>query len=283
MHSKKDYTTRLLLSFTQKGNAGNLLKFLPEEARDRLEAISLSTTDAHKLFPSEEKALQSIHWSWLAPVLEQAPTGLRQLYLAALPKSKASPLSEWLKIPLPSFPVSRSARQYLLHDLRRKTANPKVLPRPFLPGGPYDDLLHKSKQELILIVDLLGLHDLAQEMRHIVDQKAIKRVLDVLSTKKQAYLKICLSLPDPFRTPKIGLATWNGLPKTLESRIHKRGLARLGRALAGQDPSFLWHVVRMLDTGRGKVLRKYLSPKEIPGVTPVLGGQLANIMRFLEK
>ena len=45
----------------------------------------------------------------------------------------------------------------------------------------------------------------------------------------------------------------------LKNILHHRGFNRLGKALFGCHPSFLWHLCHRLDTGRTKVLRKFFT------------------------
>jgi hypothetical protein len=79
------------------------------------------------------------------------------------------------------------------------------------------------------------------------------------------------------------LAGWKGDPGQLERLLHRRGLLRLSCALAGQPRDFVWHIVHRLDVGRGHLLGKYFSSKEIQGVTPFLIQQCLNTLNYLKK
>jgi len=65
--------------------------------------------------------------------------------------------------------------------------------------------------------------------------------------------------------------------------LHRRGIMRLGYALSGQHPDFIWHLSHRLDIGRGRLLKKNNFKNEIAGVTMPLQQQVANIINFINK
>ena len=66
-------------------------------------------------------------------------------------------------------------------------------------------------------------------------------------------------------------------------QLHRRGMARLGRALSGQEPQFVWRVIHTLDIGRGSRVSKWVAPDPKEGVTTTLVGQLLNVINFIQK
>ena len=88
---------------------------------------------------------------------------------------------------------------------------------------------------------------------------------------------------DKVATPSLGLDKWRGNCEKLKTVLQTRGLVRLGKALSGEHPDFIWHLIHILDTGRGQALLKYYSKSAVPGITSALAQQLANLMNFLKK
>ena len=73
---------------------------------------------------------------------------------------------------------------YLQHTLFLAIAPQDLIPIACLPSDPLNHLLTLSFQELLSLIDLLCMHDLAVEIRHIIDTSKLKEVYSLL-TKPQ--------------------------------------------------------------------------------------------------
>lgn len=255
---------------------------LPQWFKEEINKIQVSWNDPKVLLDPLYTKIRHVHYSWIFPVLEQYPEALRSYIAESLPEPANVRLLALLKAP--RTPIATPwGRKYLLNDLAKKLNLDKIVPIEHLPHTLLSFMLEFTKEELIELIDFLGLYDLAEEIRKIVDKNQLKRIYNCLSIKKQHFLRGCLLSKEKVSTPKLELEKWNGEPEALEKLLHKRGLIRLGVALSGQSHDYIWYILHRMDSGRGVLLKKYVSPKEVAGVTPVMVQQVQNVHNFFKK
>ena len=283
MQAKGWLFLKVLLNRFHEGSPDVTLKALPQEDQSQAAGITTQISEISPAFESPSYLLKNIHYTWLLPVFQKIPAGLHALILTSLPEPHMSKLGKFLKMSPLKNPLVEPIKQFFINIFYDKFKDPEVLPVSFLPDSPLKILTEISKDDLVELIDFLGIYDLTEEIRHIIDKKSLKTLYLCLTPKKQQFLRICLHQKEKLITPKLELDNWKGDRQTLENVLHRRGLYRLGKALSGQHPHLFWHIIHKLDTGRGAILSKYFSQEEIPGVTPALTQQVLNILNFLKK
>jgi hypothetical protein len=283
MTPKNALMIHMLMNRFHQGSPESLLSALQGDEAQEILKIGVSSQDISQAIPLPQEIVKQIHYSWLGSIVQKTPKKMQSVYLSSLPSSSAKQLSQTLNIPLHPQVLAPAVRLYLIQDLYRKLKPSDVLPAAFLPVNSLTGLLSFSKEDLINIIDFLGLYDLAEEIRHIVDKRYLKAIYSCLTIKKQHFLRICLHQKGKLTTSRLGLEKWQGDKTQLNRLLHKRGLLRLGKALAGLDPHFVWHLVHRLDIGRGNFLNSYYVTEEIPGVSQVLTQQILNLMTFFKR
>ncbi len=253
----------------------DLTQFLPEKEKTSLEKLGPIA------FKEEEGSLlDKVHWSWFLPTLKTYSESEQKLFLASVNPYAAKNLAKAL-ILSPSLPelteISRSYFRKLLTDSLVGPHN-LLLPTAFLPPSPLNRLLELNKRELIRLIDFLSLHDLAAELRQIVETKILKKIYSFLSGEEKNFLKKISTQKEPFILARLGLEKWDGSEEPFRSHLHKRGLARLGAALSGQDPDLIWYLCHKLDIGRGAALHKFCMKEPIHGVTEPILGQVEELL-----
>lgn len=282
MELKSAIMLRVLINRFHQGAPESLLTALSKaEAQDVL-AHTISSIEAPQVIVQPSVFLNDIHYSWLQPILETFSPCLQPLLISALPESSAEPLSVLMKHSLLKL-RSEASREFLLSTLCRKMMVNAPLPVIFLPETFATQLALLSKAQLIELIDMLGIYDLAEELRHIVDKVLLKAIYGCISTKKQQFLRMCLHQKEKLKAGKIGLVNWKGDGVQLGRLLHRRGLLRLSYALAGQASDLVWHIVHHLDVGRGQIIQKNFCSKEVPGVTVFLSQQIINTLNYLKK
>lgn len=271
---------RLMLNRVHKQSPDHFLKSLPQEDVKAIRSLEIQSDDLNAIFISPEEFFKQIHYSWLVPIIDNFPKDLHPTLLAALPEPISSGLKKIMDISISPISLAQPVKSFLLFSLYQKFKDKDIIPLTYLPPSPLAPLIELNKPELLNVIDFLGLHDLAEEIRQIVDQKVLKTIYHCLPPKKQKFLRTCLRQKEKLVTPKLGLEKWQGDCKKLEHMLHRRGLLRLGKALSGQHPHFIWHIVHFLDTGRGALLSQYISKEATPGVTPALIQQVINIINI---
>lgn len=274
---------RTLINRYHQGTPESLLVGLPpEESRDVLEKFNPSSDVAAVMKQMNDLEGERVHYSWLVPTIEGFSPSMQTLLISALPEGQAKALCKLLG--KPTLPVpSPSVKKFLLGLIYRKFDQRSILPLSFLPENSLSPLTTLSKGQLIELIDFLGIYDLAQEIKHIVEKAKLNAIYASLSPKKQGFLRMCLHQKEGLKAEKMDLGGWKGDPVQLERVLHRRGLLRLSYALAGQPRDFVWHIMHRLDVGRGRLLGKHFSSKEIQGITPYLIQQCLNTLNFLKQ
>lgn len=241
-----------------------LIEFLPDSLAHRLNRLPSYPTPVEFEDLDHEDLLSIVHWSWFIPALKSYSPEDQALFLSALPSSSLTPLAKELSCKIPTQKLSPLGRSYLRHVLLVSLIgeHDRVLPKNLLPLSPLNQLLSLTKKQLTLLIDLLSMHDLAGELKQIVETKLLKKIDGCLTEMERKLLKQASVKPEPVNPhTTIGLNRWNGDRDVLKHLLHQKGLARLGIALSMQDPSLIWMVAHQLDLGRGTLLLKYCNQK----------------------
>jgi hypothetical protein len=284
MSPKSALTIRVLANRFHKASLESLLHFLPEGELEEVRKQEINSPDFFPLLRSPIDQISHIHYSWLTPLIQKLPSKTQAPVIRALPLTQAKRLSHLLGLSLRSETLAPLAQHYILnHILKQLPGFSEVLPLSYLPETSLSALRNLSKTSLVDLIRFLGIHDLAEEIRHVVDKKRIKIIYECLTSPEQQYLKYCMHLKEKFIAPSLGLDKWGGDCDKLKTTLQARGLIRLGKALSGEHPDFVWHLAHILDTSRGQSLSKYYSKKAIPNITPALAQQVTNLIGILKK
>ena len=283
MKAHRALMTRVLMNRYYQGAPGAFLEGIPAQAAQEILDCQTNAEKPSQAIVQPAEAISSgIHYSWLAPEVQSFSPAMQTLLLAALPESISAPLCQLLHASV-SMSMPRVVKPYFLGLLYRKLGALEVLPTGFLPESPLSCLAEYQKPQLIELIDFLGMYDLSEEIRQIVDTKVLKMIYQLLSVKQQHFLRVSMHQKERMSTPPIGLKQWKGDAAQLEKVLHRRGLLRLGYALSGQHPDLLWHITRRLDTGRGHLLASHYSKKEVPGISTALLQQVLSVINFFTK
>lgn len=277
-------TEGLLLKVLMQRAHGNvsqaMLRPLPSHEMTSILENPVASQDPLPIFNNKMNLLSTMHYSWLHKMLPQSDRtkkALRMSFLSDQQKKGLASLADWTLEDAIQSPLLH--KFYLLRILS-ELKFPKILPLEYLPESPYKRLLKLKKNQLLEIIDLLGIYDLAHELKRIVATKNLKNIYKCLSPKHQQFLRQCLHSKDKIITPKLHLDQWNGEELVLKKLLHRRGLIRLSIALSGQHPDLIWLIAHTLDTGRGELLMTQVKKEEIPGVSSAVALQLDNAYNF---
>lgn len=258
--------------------AGNsLLKFLPENDAKAVMSQNISSTNLKPILQQSSKAIAEIHYSWLQPAIKKFPESLQPAVIAALTPKQIAGFKNTSRIEL-----SDIGREFILNQLYQKLGLGDHLPLDYLPTTEFTPMTGWTRGQFTELADFLGLHDLASEVRGIVNRNYLKNIYSCLTPKQLKYLKYCLTQREQLVSPKLGIDPTKEDCLKLKQMIHRRGLLRLGKALCGQHPDLIWHIAHILDMGRGNVLLREFQPKELTKVTTILKQQVLNLMNFLK-
>jgi hypothetical protein len=259
----------------QAGNA--LLKFLPKEELQEISNLDIRSSDLAPILQQPQKSLAKIHYSWIQPLLKKFPDSLHSIVMGVLTAEQIAGLQI-----SPTLPVSDLARTFILNQFYHLLKISDHSPLEYLPETEFSPLAKWTKQQVVHLIDFLGLYDLASEVRHIVNRNYLKNIYSCLTPKQFHFLKACLHQKEQITSPKLGIDPTKQDCDKLRQVVHRRGLLRLGRALCGQHPDLVWYLAHKLDMGRGNVLLKEYQQEVLPKITPILKQQVLNLMNFLK-
>lgn len=263
------------------GEENQFLQDLPESDANEALNQQIESKEVLPIFVDPVQVIEKIHYSWLLKPLQSLPEGMLPYAIAALPTAQGNNLSKMIDKPLKTIPLPAKFRFFFCNQLASLLDIDKILPLDYLPKTPLSMLADYSKNQLVELIDFLGLFDLAVDVRQIVDKKQLKLVYDCLSKKKQVFLRGALHQIDKLNPAKIGVESMFGDCKKLDTQIHRRGLIRLATGLSSQHPDLLWYISHILDTGRSNILAKYMKTNENPTLIAAMSAQIVNTSNFL--
>lgn len=260
--------------------AGNtLLKFLPPEEAQMLAKQEIASSDIEPMLYQPQRTIERMHYSWLQPLIEDhIPEQLKPVAIAALKSEQA----KFLRHGETPVEISEPVRVFFINQIYEMLNLKEHMPLEYLPETELSPLTTLSKKNLVALIDFLGLHDLAYEVRSIVNKKYLENIYSCLSQKQLAYLKVCLQQKEKLKPRKLGINPAERNAAKLKGILHHRGILRFSYALAGQHKDLVWYIAHTLDSGRGKIILKLYKDQPIPNVTSPIKTQVTQLMNFLK-
>ncbi|HSX12107.1 MAG TPA: hypothetical protein VLF61_01290 [Rhabdochlamydiaceae bacterium] len=278
------FVCRAFLEKCQPNERAVLFRFLPEKDQLLIEQLPTISADFKKSFLSLKKTLDKVHFSWFAPHLRTLPENDIRLFLSALNPQQAEGLKNILLFSDHFPPLTEAGETYIQEILIQKLSqNEPLLPLNFLPPSPLNALLELNQEELETLVRYLGLHDLAFEMRQIIETAKLKRVFSTLTKNEKEYLQALLPQKEPVVLKRLQIQNWDGRRESLKLLIQQRGLQRLGKALYDEQPTLIWLVAHHFDISMGQELLKACTKIELAKAKQHLINQTVKILSFIKK
>lgn len=274
---------KVLLNKYALGGKETALKSLPKEQLETLTKIATTSQDVGASLSWSHQIFSHMHYSWIAPLVKDLSPSLQRVTIASLPETSGEKLKKLLGITSKVTIPSQKLKNYFLKKLYHRWKPTDAVPQELLEETPLMPLLSLTKEQMVLLLDLLALNDLAESIRHIVDKSTLTAVYSNLTHTEQAFLRVCLHQRDKLKVTKVDVAKLKNTPQELKKALHKRGLFRLGKALCGQKRQFMWHVTHILDTGRGAALEEYYTDQPVQGVTTMLIHQTLAAINFIKE
>lgn len=263
-------------------DASRLSSYLPEDEQNEIAQMPAHTeTVSHSI--AEE--LEQIHYTWFIPFLETFAKSDAHFLASSLSDTKYQKLKRRLHFEAAKTPLTetgtRFAHQTLYHWLVKSKEG--YTPKSLVPTHPLRTLLALSKKELFLTFDYLGLHDLAVDLKKIVEIKKIKALKHALTKEQSSYVEMLVKHGEPIAFKRLELEFWDGDTDTLHTMVHTRGINRISKALYGCPPSLLWHIRHSLDTGRARLLDRFLVNPHNEKVQDILLSQVLKAVQHVQE
>lgn len=282
LNSRGAQFLRVLLNREHNGAVENTLKMLPEEEAQAVLSQNIRSDNLQPFLIQPEDLFKQLHYSWLMESIQQFPSHMQPYLVLSLPDEQSVQIRKQLPVE-DGLKLSPLVKTYFQNLLAEKIHEQSHIPLELLPEFPLSSLATLSKNELQEVVDYLGLYDLADEVRRIVDTKGLKNIYAGLGSKQQQFLRHCLHQKEKLVSTRLNIDHWQGDNKELLKIIHKRGLIRLGQSLSGHPKEFVHHLSQTLDTGRGKLLIQFSSNPTPAPVAQILTSQVQSVLNFLKE
>ncbi len=276
----KSSSYNVLKKILEENNKNDLIKYLSENEKKQLNITKVSKDKTIKDF-LDDNLLDHVHYSWLIPSLKAYSKTDMPFFLESIGSEKSKKLSKMINIKNNNHNISNIAKCFFIDILKAGLVGEKnlLLPPTFLPDSDLNFLINFSKEDLVLIIDFLGLYDLAKEIPHIVDKNLLLKIQKLLDNRKKEFLKIILSKKEQLSIPRIN---WDKNTKTLMILLHKRGLLRFSKAFSFQHNDLIWYISHKLDIGRGSIMLEQSSKKTSHKASSILTQNIIDIVSFLK-
>ena len=224
---------RTFIEKRKRDSRKELFSFLPPTEKELILNLSAPSHDISLGFDLTGDVLNQTHSSWLIPFLRQFSEKEICLFLSSLNKAKAEELKKSLKCSMPLPPLTDTAQKFFKQKMIDflLTGAEDLLPLEALAKTSLKPLLDLSCEDLHLTIELLGLHDLAVELKQIIDGTKLKKIYSLFPKEKEVYLKSLAHKKEPVLFKRIEISRWDGKAETLLPLLFQRGLNRLGKAL----------------------------------------------------
>ena len=283
MQAKEVTFFKVLCNRFHKGPLDALFPAWLESLKQQIQAETSNSQDVYAIVESPEILLSKIHYSWLAPFIEKLDPKEHDILIASLPDPQQQGIRRILKKKNIQFNLIPGLKRVVQQKLLKEVLGTQNVPIGYINQTSLTPLLNLDKTALVNMIECLGIYDLTEEMRKVVDRHRLKLIYAALNPLEQQFLRQCLQYKNRLQSFGMDLHSWSGSVADLKQQLHRRGMARLGRSLSGQPPQLIWQVVHTLDIGRGNRVERWIAPQVKEGITSALIGQVLNVMNFLQK
>lgn len=251
----------VLLNRYHANDPGALLRFLPEGEEELAKEHTVQSSEISPVSIQPHCFLDRMHYSWMLSIIKKAEKDTRKIYFSVILPAQRSKIAQYLKIESAAFKYPSLIADLIRHFLFQQICKRPLQAPVFLETNELSPLLQSPKEQLVSVITLLGIQDLAPEFTTSIDQKLKDKVFRLMSEQQRDYLLRVLS--DKSKRGKVSkvplLPTISEHPDAFQKIIHRHGLAFLGKALAGLPEDFLWYLTHILDAGRAKILQQHYS------------------------
>lgn len=262
-----------------------LISYLPKEEQELVENLRPSDKDPISRIYDKQLLLKLFHPTWFTSFLRTLPEIDVGLFLSSLPESVCKPIQSALLYSNDLTPLRNCGKNYLqdalIDTLFQESEN--IIPLDLLPNSPLNSLLELSHGKIQQLIEYLGIHDLAVEMKQIIDTVKIKKIHACLSEDKMAYLKSLSQKTEPVLFKRMELAKWDGTADALFTVVYHRGLNRLAKALSIEDPSLIWYISRTIPWQECNIFNTLCKPLNHPKAAALLSNQILEILPLIQK
>ena len=221
------------------------------------------------IYPQE--TLSQLHPSWFQDIVSFCPPAARESSLMAMRQEMGQERKTF------SDPVRRFLLQGALSLWPERTFIGEIHPELEL-------LKNCSSEDLLALVDLIGLYDLVVHVRKVVEKKRLQRVFERISPLQQKYLRAILQGKKfPIYVPLDFDAFMHMSPQEVSSSLRERGLFKLGVLLSNEKPATSWNVLHRMDKAYAPFIQEGRDVKNLVYDLTLLREKFQHAFQFLQR
>lgn len=268
----------LIERFSHPGLAA-VLENMPDDLASKFKGLPDSGgRTPESFFLQPKRLLEGMHPSWCDELVLLCPTAIqplmRTIVLDAFQK-KGKTGGGTLTEPL---------RQFLLEILVAKWPERSVLEMAGEEGASFPWLASCDEQAIFSLAQLLGVNDVVDVVRRIVEKKTLQKILFALTPMQQRYLRSLLHRSPRSATLNKELAALlQDDPKMGAKILLKQGLEKLAVAMKDEPGLLVFHVMHHIDREQAFFLKEVMEKKVAPGMHMEMKKNLSHAYQFLQK
>jgi hypothetical protein len=215
------------------------------------------------------KILRTIHPSWHEEIAACCPGILRPVFTKCMLHEMQQPVTE--SVPPPAV------KEFVLGACLSAWPDSTVPGVEFIEQTQFSALLQAS---IDVVISLLAVFEIAADVRKIVEKKVLLQLWARLSPLQQRFLR---SLHAPSLSPRISVKEFlQRSDEEASQLLFHTGAERLGWALCGEPPIFLWHLFHRMERAHALEIRAALenTPKNEENAAKK---QLVLVQQFLQR
>lgn len=232
---------------------------------------------------ADKTSLDNIHYSWLKVPLSSLSTEEQEFFLSIFSPQEREKIKSLLDYQEKVRNINPLLYPFITAKLKKMIGAEGVLPPQYLPKNDLHLLLELNKIQLIQLIDLLGMYDLASELRHIVDKNTLTQIASSLTLQQRQFLSYVSKQAPTQLTERMNFKEINGDKIKLNKILHRKGLQRLGKALCQEKADFVWHFLHKIDVGRAAIISKIMEYHSEETVIKLCKRQVLSIAKRLKK
>jgi hypothetical protein len=156
------------------------------------------------------------------------------------------------------------------------------MPYKYMPAFQGSKALFLNSHNLKQLILLLGMYDLKQALKTLIDQSIIKDITRSLSELQKLFLKELAKEKDKVAFKRLPLETWDRQKSSLEALLYLRGLNRFSKAFSDSDLFVKNELILRLPV-KDKQQFLTLSSKIEPSIKEALCEEINHSIDFMKK
>lgn len=156
------------------------------------------------------------------------------------------------------------------------------LPYQYMPAFEASSILFLKSAHVQQLTFLLGIYDLKQATKTIIDQELLKQITSCLSDLQKLFLKELSKEKDKVAFKRLPLESWDRQKSSLDDLLYLRGLNRLAKAFSSYDDFIKNEVILRLPV-KDKQQFIALCTKIEPNIKEALCFEIEHAISFMKK